>query len=54
MGGRDNITVVMFRLAGDDELDGGQDGEAVSDADGHRLARAGRADTGEVAAARPA
>jgi protein phosphatase len=53
MGGRDNITVVMFRLAGDDELDGGRDGEAVSEQTIVGLPAPVEADTGEVAAVAP-
>ena len=53
MGGRDNITVVMFRLAGDDEQVGGQDGEAVSDETIVGVPAPVEADTGEVAVAAP-
>ena len=49
MGGRDNITVVMFRLAGDDE----QGGEAVGEETVVGLPAPLEADTDEVAAAAP-
>ncbi len=49
MGGRDNITVVMFRLAGDDE----QRGDAVSDETIVGVPAPVEADTGEVAVAAP-
>jgi serine/threonine protein phosphatase PrpC len=49
MGGRDNITVVMFRLAGDDE----QDGEAVSEETIVGVPAPLEADTGEAPAVAP-
>jgi PPM family protein phosphatase len=54
MGGRDNITVVMFRLAGDDEQDGEREGAAVSAEETVvGMSTPLEADTDEVAAAAP-